>query len=621
MKTEAPRFYITTPIYYVNARPHLGTAYTGVIADILNRYRKLFGEETFFQTGLDERGQKCQRAAEAQGKTPQEHCDEMSRIHQKVWDRLNVRYDLFFRTSHKYKDPAKTNHTKALQNGLRKLQEKGDVYEDVYEGLYSVSEEMFYSEKDLKDGKSPAGKEVVPIKEKNYFFKMSRYQERLIKHLEENPGFVRPAARQNELKGFLRKPLQDLCISRPKKRVSWGAELPFDSDYTIYVWVDALFNYITGAGYGSDEAEDARFFQKWQENTGACHLIGKDILITHGVYWPCLLMALDLPLPKLIFAHGWLLTKNTGKMSKSGGDVLDPLRLTEKFGSEPLRYFLAREIDLGHDAEVSLDGMRQRINQDLSNSIGNILSRLIRLTELRFQGCIPSPPESGSAGAKESGPEDVGPEESGPAAARAARSEGTAAPATRENEDDFPNRLVCKTQALCRNFKGRIKNFQLSGVLGDIQDILRDVNVYLEKTAPWKKTVSQKEAAEILYVSLETVRICGILLFPVTPNKMRRLLQTLNAPLPVSAAPPPLQEAAETGCGPTGSLESVSKQEAQSLPQSKNRLPLTQAPLTQAPETPEPPPQAPLSFEESVRWGGLKAGAKLQPGPPLFPKV
>ena len=545
MKTEAQRFYITTPIYYVNAKPHLGTAYTGVIADILNRYHKLFGAETFFQTGLDERGQKCQRAAEAQGKTPQEHCDEMSRMHKKVWDKLNVRYDLFFRTSHKYKDPAKTNHTKALQNALNKLREKGDVYEDVYEGLYSVSEEMFYSKKDLKDGKSPAGKETIPIKEKNYFFKMSRYQERLIKYLEENPDFVRPAARLNELKGFLQKPLQDLCISRPKKRVSWGAELPFDSDYTVYVWVDALFNYITGAGYGSEEAEDARFFQKWQQETGALHLIGKDILITHGVYWPCLLTALDLPLPKLIFAHGWLLNKDAGKMSKSGGAVLDPLELAEQFGADPLRYFLAREADLGRDAEVSRDGVRKRIHQDLANSIGNILSRSLRLTELRFQGRIPQPSES-------------------------------AAPADAAGED-LQKRLIAKTEILCQNFRRRIEDFQLSALLAEIQEILRDLNVLLEKTAPWQKTVSDKEAAAVLYTALETVRICGILLFPVMPDKMRILLQTLSAPLPS-----PLREEA-------------------------------------AGESSETAP--PLSFEESVRWGGLKTDAKIEAGPPLFPKI
>ena len=257
MKSRSSRFYITTPIYYVNAKPHLGTAYTSILSDIFNRYHKFFGKETFFLTGLDEHGQKCQQAAQERGIAPQKHCDAMSLQYQAAWKALNIKYDLFFRTTHRYnKNLHRGDHTKAVQEALQKLKDQGDIYKDVYEGWYSLSEEIFYAKKDLIDGKSPLGKEVVPIKEENYFFRMSRYQKPLKKYLEENPHFIYPSFRQNELKGFLKNPLQDLCISRSKKRVSWGIELPFDSDYVAYVWVDALLNYITGVGFLGGVEED-----------------------------------------------------------------------------------------------------------------------------------------------------------------------------------------------------------------------------------------------------------------------------------------------------------------------------------------------------------------------------
>lgn len=474
-------FYITTPIYYVNDQAHLGTAYSTVIADILNRYHQLFGENTFFLSGVDEHGQKCEQAAKAKNLSPQEHCDQMSALFQKAWAELGVNYNMFLRTS-------SSQHKKLVQKIVQNLYDKGDIYSSNYKGWYCISEEIFYTEKDLVDGKSPSGKEVTYIEEKNYFFKMSKYQKALIKHLDDNPKFIRPAHRQNEIKSFLKKQLQDLCISRPKKRLSWGVELPFDKDYVIYVWVDALINYLTGINYLEDDAS----FQKYWKQAGATHLIGKDILMIHGVYWPCLLMALNLELPKTIFAHGWLLNKSQEKMSKSQGEKLDPLELAKDLGVEELRYFLAREIPLGNDAYVSRSLMVRRINQDLSDQLGNMLSRLARLVEKNYSGKIIKP--------------------------------------TLESSDcSDSHSFKQKTEALSQQVKHKIENYQLSESLQDIMNLLTELNRYLEQQAPWKTVKTDLEqAAVVLYNALEVLRICSILLYPVMPKKIEQILDLLG---------------------------------------------------------------------------------------------
>ena len=377
-------FYITTPLYYVNDQPHLGTAYTSIMADIFNRYQKLFERDSFFLTGTDEHGQKCEQSARARGLSPLEHCDQMREKFKEAWKALDIKYDLFFYTSHKYKgENSHRDHTHIVQRVLQTLYDKGDIYSSHYKGWYCVSEEIFYTEKDLVDGKSPSGKEVIPLEEKAWFFKMSKYQEKLKQHLEKRPHFIKPHHRQNEIRGFLQNPLQDLCISRPKKRVSWGVELPFDKDCVAYVWVDALLNYITGIGFEGNK-EDASDFKKYWQEGETVQLIGKDILMTHAVYWPCLLMALDLPLPQTLFAHGWLLNKSEEKMSKSKGDKLDPLELSQKFGVCELRWFLAKEVVFGKDATVSKSLMVKKINEDLADSLGNIYSRISRLVEKKL---------------------------------------------------------------------------------------------------------------------------------------------------------------------------------------------------------------------------------------------
>ena len=473
-------FYITTPLYYVNDRPHLGTAYTSIIADIFNRYQLLFGRETFFLTGTDEHGQKCEQTACERGLSPQEHCDQMSPQFEKVWQALDVQYNLFFRTSFNW-------HKTSVQKIIQTLYDKGDIYSANYKGWYCVSEEIFYTEKDLVEGKSPSGRKVIPIEEKAWFFKMSKYQESLKKYLEEHPRFIQPIHRQNEIKGFLKKPLRDLCISRPKTRVSWGVELPFDKNCVVYVWVDALLNYITGAGYLRDE----KAFKKWWIEGNSVQLIGKDILTTHAVYWPCLLMALDLPLPKTIFAHGWLLNKSSEKMSKSKGDRLDPIELSQSLGVCGLRWFLARDITFGKDSYISKSLMIQRINEDLADNLGNIFSRVSRLIERHFDGNVPKPSEK---------PED--------------------------------HSLKNQMEQISEKFKTQIENFELSQALEGLSGILVEVNRYLEKTAPWKLVATDKgQAGSVLYNSLEVVRICAILMSPVMPKKMNQLLSDLGGEL------------------------------------------------------------------------------------------
>jgi len=340
------KFYITTPIYYVNDKPHIGHAYTTILADVLARYHRAEGNEVFFLTGLDEHGQKVQQAAEKRGVAPKEHCNTMAPRFLELWEKLHISNDDFIRTTEE-------RHVKVVQSILRMVYENGDIYEDEYEGLYSVSEERFITEKEAESGEF---RDIKKLKEKNYFFKMSAYQQPLIDHINRHPDFIQPVHRKNEILGFLRKPLGDLCISRPKTRLSWGIDLPFDKDYVTYVWFDALINYVTATGFGTD---DHRYKKWWPCEY---HLIGKDILTTHAVYWPTMLMSAKMPLPKSIFAHGWWLSGES-KMSKSLGNVVNPLDLIEKFGVDPVRYYLMREMVLGQDASFTIRIIRQKVQQ------------------------------------------------------------------------------------------------------------------------------------------------------------------------------------------------------------------------------------------------------------------
>src|SRR6185295_3873253 len=372
-------FYITTPIYYVNDVPHIGHAYTTIAADVLARYWRLRGRDVFFLTGLDEHGQKVQQAAAKAGIDPQIHCDKLAPQFQTLWKRLNISNDAFIRTT----DPP---HKFTVQRYLQDLYDKQLIYKDDYTGWYCTYDERFWTEKDVDGGLCPDCKRPVEkLSEHNYFFKMGQYQDRLIEHIKQHPNFIRPESRRNEVLGFLTtQKLGDLSISRPKSRLSWGIELPFDKHYVTYVWFDALVNYISALEY---LPKNPAFDQFWPANV---HLIGKDILTTHAVYWSTMLMALEVPLPKQIFAHGWWLTEENEKMSKSKGAVVRPLDMKDVVGVDGLRYFLTRDINFGNDAQFSEALVISRVNSELANNLGNLLSRTTNLMHKFFEGRVPA---------------------------------------------------------------------------------------------------------------------------------------------------------------------------------------------------------------------------------------
>jgi methionyl-tRNA synthetase len=474
-------FYVTTPIYYVNDAPHIGHAYTTTLADVLNRYHRLFGDDTYFLTGTDEHGQKVQSTARDRGIEPQAHCDEYVEHFKDIWKELDINYDFFIRTTDAF-------HKKGVSDCLQALWDKGLIYENEYEGWYSVSEEMFYSEDELIDGKSPMGKEVVKLSEKNYFFKMSQYQERLVQHINDNPTFIQPEGKKNEVLGFLRAPLGDLCISRPKSRLAWGVELPFDSDYVTYVWFDALLNYCTAVGLHQDDEKAELFDRYWKHAT---HLIGKDILITHSVYWPTMLMALDVPLPKQIFAHGWWLTEDDRKMSKSEGPVVKPLDMKDIVGVDGFRYYLMRGMNPASDGRFSRELVATRVNADLANNLGNLFSRAVGLIVKYLEAKIPAPTETPSE--------------------EAAKLAESAVRVAKEVRQDIE--VIAPQRAIER-----------------ITELFNETNRYLDTVQPWKllKNGTIPEAAESLYCALEVLRISAILLSPVMPNKMDSLLHSLG---------------------------------------------------------------------------------------------
>jgi len=465
-------FYVTTPIYYVNDKPHIGHAYTTILADVLTRFHKAEKDDTFFLTGLDEHGQKVQQAAEKRGLSPMEHCDDLAPRFLQLWEKLGIEYDDFIRTTQE-------RHVKVVQEVLKKVYDAGDIYQDEYEGWYSVSEERFITETEKESGQF---RDVKSIKEKNWFFKMSKYQDKLIKHIEENPQFIQPDHRKNEVLGFLRQPLSDLCISRLKSRLSWGIEIPFDQDYVTYVWFDALLNYVSAPGYLSDEKK----FKQWWP---ALHLIGKDILTTHAVYWTTMLMSLGLPLPRMIFAHGWWLTGDT-KMSKSLGNIVNPLDLIDEYGVDSVRYYLMREMVLGQDANFTMESFIKRYNSDLANDFGNLLNRVSGLIGKYFDACIPDCGE-------------LGPEE--------------------EKVKATADKLLTQTKEL-------ISNMRIHEAIEEVLQLVRQVNKYMEQQAPWKVAKEDLSAAgRILYTATEALRICACHLSAVMPEKAGQVLEVLGA--------------------------------------------------------------------------------------------
>ena len=465
-------FYVTTPIYYVNDKPHIGHAYTTILADVLARFKRDSEHDTFFLTGLDEHGQKVQEAAEKRDIDPQKHCDEMAPRFTRLWKRLHISNDDFIRTT-------EMRHKKIVQLILQRVMDNGDIYEAEYEGLYSVSEERFITEKEAESGEF---RDIKKLKEKNYFFKMGKYQQRLIDHIKSNPKFIQPEHRKNEILGFLRKPLNDLCISRPKSRLNWGIELPFDNEYVTYVWFDALINYITAVGFGLSNNK----FEKWWP--ASYHLIGKDILTTHAVYWPTMLFSAGIPLPLSIFAHGWWLMGDS-KMSKSLGNVINPMDLIDDYGVDPVRYYLMREMVLGHDSNFTMESFIQRYNSDLANDFGNLLSRVTTLIKKNYDGVIPKPGEL----------------------------------------SDLDLVIKEKGISLSKLVYGLVDEMRLNDAIEEIMQFIRTVNKYMEENAPWKLVKEDKVAAgKILYVAGEALRLGAVLLSPIMPNRSATLLNTLN---------------------------------------------------------------------------------------------
>ncbi len=475
----AGSFYITTPIYYVNDKPHIGHAYTTILADVLAQYHRLLGRPVHFLTGTDEHGLKVKQAAEKAGVSPQQQADRTVVRFQEAWKKLEVTHDDFIRTT-------EPRHTKVVQDILQDLFDRDEIYRADYDGWYDVTSETFITEKELQDRGGPeAQPNVTRITETNYFFRMGKYQEWLIDYIEQNPGFIQPEFRRNETLGFLRKPLQDLCISRPKSRMDWGIELPFDPDFVTYVWFDALVNYISAIGYRRDEAQ----FGRWWP--ASYHLIGKDILTTHTVYWPTMLKAMGLPMPQCVFAHGWWLS-GASKMSKSLGNVVNPLDMADKYGVDAFRYFLIAEMTLGQDASFTEESFIKRYNADLANDLGNLLSRLLNMVHRFGDGAIP--------------------------AGRTDCPEGDAA------------ELWAGVQRAVGKLEESIVAMWLDAGLGEVLAAIRSINRFIEQQKPWSQAKAEDKAPlqRTLYAAAEALRVCSGLLYPVMPAKMAELREALG---------------------------------------------------------------------------------------------
>jgi methionyl-tRNA synthetase len=475
------KFYITTPIYYVNDVPHIGHAYTTIAADTLARYHRLLGDAVFFLTGTDEHGQKVEKAAQGRGLTPKAHADMMVQNFRQLWKKLEISNDAFIRTTD-------WEHVAVVQELLQKLYDKGEIERRTYEGWYCTPDERFWTGKEIVEGKCPdCGRPVERISEDNYFFLMSKYQDRLVRHIEENPDYIQPESRRNEVLGFLRtQKLGDLCISRPKVRLSWGIELPFDHDFVTYVWFDALVNYYSAARYLSPEVPEtahptSREGFWWPAEH---HLVGKDILTTHSVYWSTMLMALGLPLPGNIFAHGWW-TQDGKKMSKSLGNVIDPNVVVDAYGADAFRYFVLREVPFGLDGDFSTETFVTRFNTELANDLGNLLSRVLTMIGKYFDGKIPP----------------AGPEQS---VDRELRETALSVPA--KLDDD-------------------LSTLSFTKYLHDVWSLVTRANRYVEENAPWTlaKNKDIDRLGMVLYNLSESLRLIGLYLYPVMPSASQKI--------------------------------------------------------------------------------------------------
>ncbi len=482
------RFYVTTPIYYVNDVPHIGHAYTTIAADVLARFYRLRGYDVFFLTGLDEHGQKVQQAAAKAGIDPQTHCDRLMPKFKDLWAQLNISQDGFIRTT----DP---QHQTVVQRCLQTLYDKGLIYQADYTGWYCTFDERFWTEKDVEQGLCPdCQRPVEQVSERNYFFRMSQYQDRLIEHIHTHPEFIQPDSRRNEVLGFLQKPLEDLSISRPKSRLSWGIELPFDQDCVTYVWFDALVNYFSALEYLGSHSDALEFWP------ASIHLVGKDILTTHAVYWSTMLMGMERPLPQSIFAHGWW-TVEGEKMSKSRGNVVDPYAMVEEFGTDAFRYFLLREVPFGQDGDFSLTSFHSRYQAELANDLGNLFSRTLAMLGNFSKNMVPRP--------------DL------------------------QTETELDHQLQQTASTLFGKIEEHLHRLEFHRALETIFGLVQMANQYIDKTAPWvlaKDPAKGPRLQTVLFHLAETLRFLTYALSPFIPHTAEIMKTRLGLTVDLSAS-------------------------------------------------------------------------------------
>jgi len=476
-------FYITTPIYYPSDKLHIGHAYCTTLADTIARYKRMAGADVFFLTGSDEHGQKIQRKATEIGVSPQEYVDKIVASFKNLWQRLGISNNDFIRTT-------ESRHREVVQTIFQKIYDQGDIYKASYEGLYCTPCETFWLERQLVDGKCPdCGREVELLQEESYFFRMSKYQDRLLAYIEEHPDFIQPVSRRNEMINFIKGGLEDLCVSRTT--FDWGIPVPFDTKHVVYVWFDALVNYITAAGYLDDRSKFAKF---WPADI---HLVGKEIVRFHSIIWPVILMALGLEMPKMVYGHGWLVMEGD-KMSKSKGNVIDPIALIDEFGADAIRYFLLREIMLGNDGNFSREALIQRVNADLANDLGNLLHRTVNMINRFNAGVI-------------------------------------AAPVASEAIDDEIIQLVRTTAT---DYERYMEALEINAAIKSVWTLISRANKYIDETGPWAlaKDPDKKDRLNtVLYNLAEVLRIVAILISPFMPKTTPRILQQLGMAADVAA--------------------------------------------------------------------------------------
>ena len=478
---ENKNFYVTTPIYYPSGRFHIGTAYTTVLADTMKRYKQLRGFDSYMLTGLDEHGQKIQTVAEQAGKTPQEYVDGMAELAKTLWKKMDINYDDFIRTT-------EDRHVKVVEKIFDRLMDQGDIYLGEYEGWYCMPCETFFTETQLVDGKCPdCGREVKKMKEESYFFNMKKYQKRLEEFYDENPDFIIPESRKNELfNNFIKPGLEDLCVSRTS--FDWGVKVPKNPKHVVYVWLDALTNYITALGYGSED--DSKLKKYWPADL---QIVGKDIIRFHAIYWPIFLMALDLPIPKKLYAHGFIMMKD-GKMSKSKGNIVYPELLIDRYGLDALKYFLLREFPFGQDAVFTPEGFVERFNFDLCNDLGNLLNRTIGMLNKYFEGKVPKLTD------------------------------------VRNSVDSEIEKTVLDK---VKQVEENMEDIHVSNAISEIWAIISRSNKYIDETEPWVLAKSETEEdkqklASTMYHLIENLRIVAVLLQPFMKDTSNKMFEQLG---------------------------------------------------------------------------------------------